>query len=48
MERKFNKGDVVQHFKKEKMTEQQLNEEPNNYKKIMNYKKSEGGMKILY
>ena len=24
MERKFNKGDIVQHFKREKMTEKQL------------------------
>ena len=31
MERKFNKGDVVQHFKREKMTEDQLKEEPNLY-----------------
>ena len=26
MERKFNKGDIVQHFKREKMTEEQLKE----------------------
>ena len=31
MERKFNKGDIVQHFKREKMTEEQLKEEPNIY-----------------
>ena len=31
MERKFNKGDIVQHFKREKMTEEQLNKEPNLY-----------------
>ncbi len=31
MERKFNKGDIVQHFKREKMTEEQLKEEPNVY-----------------
>ena len=27
MERKFTKGDIVQHFKREKMTEEQLKEE---------------------
>lgn len=31
MERKFNKGDIVQHFKREKMTAEQLKEEPNLY-----------------
>ena len=31
MERKFNKGDIVQHFKREKMTVEQLKEEPNLY-----------------
>lgn len=31
MERKFNPGDIVQHFKREKMTEDQLREEPNLY-----------------
>lgn len=31
MERKFNKGDIVQHFKREKVTEEQLKEEPNMY-----------------
>ena len=31
MERKFNKGDIVKHFKREKMTEEQLKEEPNLY-----------------
>ena len=31
MERKFNKGDIVQHFKREKMTEEQLEVEPNLY-----------------
>ena len=31
MERRFNKGDIVQHFKREKMTEEQLKEEPNLY-----------------
>ena len=28
MERKFNKGDIVQHFKREKMTEEQLKKNP--------------------
>ena len=31
MERKFDKGDIVQHFKREKMSEEQLKEEPNLY-----------------
>ena len=31
MERNFKKGDIVQHFKREKMTEEQLKEEPNLY-----------------
>ena len=31
MERKFNKGDIVQHFKREKMTAEQIKEEPNLY-----------------
>ena len=31
MERKFNNGDIVKHFKREKMTEEQLKEEPNLY-----------------
>ena len=31
MERNFNKGDVVKHFKRAKMTEEQLKEEPNLY-----------------
>ena len=31
MERKFNKGDIVKHFKREKMTDEQLKEEPNLY-----------------
>lgn len=31
MERKFCKGDIVQHFKRENMTEEQLTEEPNLY-----------------
>ena len=31
MERNFNKGDIVKHFKREKMTEEQLKEEPNLY-----------------
>ena len=31
MERKFNKGDIVQHFKREKITEEQLKKEPNVY-----------------
>ena len=31
MERKFNKGDIVQHFKREKMSKEQLKEEPNLY-----------------
>lgn len=29
MERKFNNGDIFKHFKREKMTEEQLKEEPN-------------------
>ena len=28
MERRFNKGDVVQHFKREMMTEEQLSKDP--------------------
>ena len=28
---RFKKGDIVQHFKREKMTEEQLKEEPNLY-----------------
>ena len=31
MERSFNKGDIVQHFKREKMTKEQLEAEPNLY-----------------
>ena len=31
MERTFKKGDIVQHFKREKMTEEQLEKEPNLY-----------------
>lgn len=31
MERKFNKGDIVRHFKREKMSVDQLQEEPNLY-----------------
>ncbi len=31
MERKFNKGDIVKHFKREKMTEEQLRETPTLY-----------------
>ena len=31
MERNFNKGDIVQHFKRETMTEEQLEKEPNLY-----------------
>ena len=31
MEREFKKGDIVKHFKREKMTEEQLKEEPNLY-----------------
>ena len=31
MERNFNKGDIVKHFKREKMTEEQLKKEPNLY-----------------
>ncbi len=31
MERNFKKGDIVKHFKREKMTEDQLKEEPNLY-----------------
>ena len=31
MERVFNKGDIVQHFKREMMTEEQLNGDPNLY-----------------
>ena len=31
MEREFKKGDIVRHFKREKMTEEQLKVEPNLY-----------------
>lgn len=31
MERDFSKGDIVQHFKREAMTEEQLKKEPNLY-----------------
>ena len=31
MERKFNKGDVVKHFKREQMSDEQLKENPNAY-----------------
>lgn len=31
MKREFKKGDIVRHFKREKMTEEQLKEEPNLY-----------------
>lgn len=31
MDRKFNKGDIVQHFKREKMTDEQLKNNPNLY-----------------
>jgi len=31
MERKFNEGDIVQHFKRETMTEEQLKKEHNLY-----------------
>ncbi len=31
MERNFNKGDIVQHFKRETITGEQLEEEPNLY-----------------
>ena len=31
MERRFSKGDIVQHFKREMMTEAKLKEEPNMY-----------------
>ena len=31
MERKFNKGDIVKHFKRETMTDERLKEEPNLY-----------------
>ena len=31
MERKFNKGDIVQHFKREKLTDEQLKDNPNMY-----------------
>ena len=31
MERRFNKGDIVQHFKRETVTEEQRKEEPNMY-----------------
>ena len=44
MERKFNKGDIVQHFKREKMTEEQLKEEPNLYF----YRDSDGKIKAEY
>ena len=31
MKRIFNKGDIVKHFKREEMTDEQLKEEPNLY-----------------
>lgn len=31
MERSFNKGDIVQHFKRETMSEEQIKENPNVY-----------------
>ena len=31
MERRFNRGDIVQHFKREKVSEKLLKEEPNIY-----------------
>lgn len=31
MKRKFKNGDIVQHFKREKMTKEQLKEDPNLY-----------------
>ena len=31
MERKFSKGDIVKHFKRETMTDERLKEEPNLY-----------------
>ena len=31
MRKNFKRGDIVQHFKREKMTEEQLKEEPNLY-----------------
>lgn len=31
MERKFEKGNIVQHFKREKVTKEQLTKEPNLY-----------------
>ena len=31
MERVFKKGDIVRHFKREKMTEEQIKESPNVY-----------------
>ena len=31
MERSFNKGDIVQHFKRETMTKEQLDNDPNLY-----------------
>lgn len=31
MERRLNKGDIVKHFKREKLNENQLKEEPNAY-----------------
>ncbi len=31
MERNFNKGDIVQHFKRETVTEEQSEKEPNLY-----------------
>ena len=31
MERKFNNGDIVQHFKRELMTQEDLQKEPNLY-----------------
>ena len=31
MERKFKKGDIVKHFKRELLTEEELNNNPNKY-----------------
>lgn len=31
MERKFYKGDIVKHFKREKLTDEELNKNPNLY-----------------
>ena len=39
MERKFNKGDIVQHFKREKMTDEQLRAKTDEFKEILKNRK---------